>query len=114
MKKVSRVKKIISLFIIILAFSTAPLPAWSAPEILAVCGPCSRAFLPVAEETIRELGLAEKVTVQLTTCLGECGASPVIEFRGNIYGFMTKDKLKNLLNDTFPHLDENHKKEEFI
>ncbi|MDD2206644.1 MAG: NAD(P)H-dependent oxidoreductase subunit E [Aminobacterium sp.] len=92
------------LFILVLvavSFSSLSGLAGGKPEILYICGPCSRDFAPVAEKVIQELSLEESVQIKITTCLGACASPPAIEWRKEIYGFMTKEKLASLLKSSF-------------
>lgn len=71
-------------------------------ETLRVCAPCSRSFLPAAEDVVRELALEEQVAVIPSSCLGPCAQGNVLSFRDEVYSQMDAEKLKNLLRWAFP------------
>ena len=66
-------------------------------EKLFVCGPCSSSFLETARAVVEDMGAADLVEVRKTSCLGACSEAPVVEFRHMVYGGMTGDKLRSLL-----------------
>ena len=71
-------------------------PALAAEKLL-VCCVCDKSFYDTAVKVVQEMGLADKVTVRKSSCLGACSEPPVIEFRGEVYTSMTAEKLKTLL-----------------
>lgn len=76
-------------------------PADAADKLL-VCGVCDKAFYETAVKVVQEMGLADKVSVKKSSCLGACAAPPVIEFKGELYTSMTAEKLKALLKKAYP------------
>ena len=94
-------KKFLFLFILGVFFFVPSLSVQAAEEFLYICGPCSRNFVPIAEDVIQELALEDNVHIKLVSCLGACTVSPVVEFKGEIYGHMTKEKLFALLRSYF-------------
>lgn len=79
-----------------------PQLVWAGePEALLVCAPCSRSFLPAAEQVVRELGLENQVTVTPSSCLGPCNQGNVIAFRGEVYRAMDPEKLRTFLQATY-------------
>ena len=76
-------------------------PADAADKLL-VCGVCDKAFYETAVKLVQEMGLADKVSVKKSSCLGACSAPPVIEFKGELYTSMTAEKLKALLKKAYP------------
>lgn len=76
-------------------------PADAADRLL-VCGVCDKAFYETAVKVVQEMGLADKVSVKKSSCLGACAVPPVIEFKGELYTSMTAEKLKALLKKAYP------------
>ena len=76
-------------------------PADAADRLL-VCGVCDKAFYETAVKLVQEMGLADKVSVKKSSCLGACAAPPVIEFKGELYTSMTAEKLRALLKKAYP------------
>lgn len=89
-------KFIASLLLVAALFGVIPAVA-AESENLLVCGPCSRSFIDEAKAVVKELGIADRVTVKRSSCLGACDGAPVIEFRGTVYSAMTAEKLSTLL-----------------
>lgn len=73
-----------------------------AADRLLVCGVCDKAFYETAVKLVQEMGLADKVSVKKSSCLGACAAPPVIEFKGELYTSMTAEKLRALLKKAYP------------
>jgi len=73
-----------------------------AADKLLVCGICDKSFYETAVQVVQEMGLADRVTVKKSSCLGACSQPPVVEFKGEIYTSMTAEKLKALLAKTYP------------
>ena len=73
-----------------------------AADRLLVCGVCDKAFYETAVKVVQEMGLADKVSVKKSSCLGACAVPPVIEFKGELYTSMTAEKLKALLKKAYP------------
>ncbi|MCF7936685.1 MAG: hypothetical protein K9L28_10140 [Synergistales bacterium] len=73
-----------------------------AAEDLYVCRPCSRAFIPVAQDVVTELGLEDEVNVIPSSCLGgPCNVDAVVGFRGEVYAGMDEEKLRMFLQYSF-------------
>ena len=88
-----------------LVFGFALLPGAShadAADKLLVCGVCDKAFYETAVKVVQEMGLADKVSVKKSSCLGACATPPVIELKGELYTSMTAEKLKALLEKAYP------------
>ena len=83
------------------ALLSAAAPANAADKLL-VCGVCDKSFFETAVKVIQEMGLADKVSVKKSSCLGACAVPPVIEFKGELYTSMTAEKLKALLKKAYP------------
>lgn len=79
----------------------SPGPALAADKLL-VCAVCDKTFYETAVKVVAEMNLADKVTVQKSSCLGACSVPPVIEFKGKLYVSMTAEKLKTLLGKAYP------------
>ena len=92
------------LFALALALAAGTLTAGRAlaADKLLVCGICDKSFYETAVQVVQEMGLADRVTVKKSSCLGACSQPPVVEFKGEIYTSMTADKLKALLAKTYP------------
>jgi (2Fe-2S) ferredoxin len=68
-----------------------------AAEKLSICRPCSREFLPMAQEIITELGLEDEIRITPSSCLGPCQAKYVIKFQGTVYSYMNANTLREML-----------------
>ncbi len=86
----------ILLFAGVIAFLWAPSSA-EAAEKLYICGPCSREFIPMAQEIITELELEEEIRITPSSCLGPCQAKYVIKFQGTVYSYMNEETLREML-----------------
>ena len=73
-----------------------------AADRLLVRGVCDKSFYETAAKVVQDMGLADKVSVNKSSCLGACATPPVIEFRGELYTSMTAEKLKALLEKAYP------------
>ncbi len=99
-------RKVWLLFILALALAAGTLatsaagPALAADKLL-VCGICDKSFYETAVKVVQEMGLADRVTVKKSSCLGACSQPPVVEFKGTLYTSMTAEKLKALLAKTY-------------
>lgn len=85
--------------LVILGLPGIPGTASSAEgaEKLYICRPCSREFLPMAQEVITELGLQEEIRITPSSCLGPCQAKYVIKFQGTVYSYMNANTLREML-----------------
>lgn len=72
-----------------------------ASEAIYICRPCSKSYMPEVKSVIEELGLEDRVKIKTTSCLGYCDEPMVLKFQNKIYTKMDREKLKNLLMDTF-------------
>ncbi|HOO62670.1 MAG TPA: hypothetical protein PK364_01950 [Synergistaceae bacterium] len=77
-----------------------------AAEKLYICRPCSREFIPQAQEVITSLGLETEVCITPSSCLGPCDGKYVIKFRDVVYSYMNADTLRQMLI-SFYNLEEN-------
>ena len=62
----------------------------------------ARADSRTAAKVVQDMGLADKVSVKKSSCLGACATPPVIEFKGELYTSMTAEKLRALLKKAYP------------
>ena len=73
-----------------------------ATEKLYICRPCSREFIPMAQEIITDLGLQEEIRITPPSCLGPCQAKYVIKFQGTVYSWMNEETLRGMLVALYP------------
>jgi hypothetical protein len=82
---------------LLLASLLAAFPG-EAAEKLYICRPCSRAFIPQAQEVITSLGLEQEISIAPSSCLGgPCDAQYVVKFQGTVYPYMNTDTLRQML-----------------
>lgn len=62
------------------------------------------ANVEVAEKFLQKRGLVDDVDVDLSggLCTGNCADGPIVSVDGRIYTHVTKERMREILNEAFP------------